>query len=292
MATALPDRAVPATTGAAGRRARRRWWRVSVVAPAAFLIVLVLVAGIGPFVLPDPELTALREARRGVGTPGHLLGTDGLGRDIFSRLASGARISIVVGAGAVASAMVVGTLLGLAAGYVGRWVDAFLMRCVDVLLAFPALVLALAIAAYLGPSIPSVIVALGVAGIPAYARLARAAVLPLKGAEFVTAARMSGAGDVYIVTRHLLPIVLRTLSAYGLLAVGVAVLGEAALSFLGLGVRPPDPSWGTMIEEGRGDIERAPHIVLVPGTALFLTVLSLNLLADALAPGGGARGRQ
>lgn len=262
----------------------------AIAIPAAILALIVVSAIVGPFFLPDPDANALRESGLGLGAPGHLLGTDGLGRDVMSRALHGARISLFVGVVAVAVCMLVGGALGVVAGYRGGLTDTLVMRVMDMILAFPALVLALTISTYLGPSIRNVIIAVAFSRIPAYARLARAVTVSLREREFVWGSKLLGARDISIMVRHIVPNLVSPMLAYGLLGVGIAIIIEASLSFLGLGVRPPQASWGIMISEGRADLERSPHIALVPGAMLFATILSLNLLADAVRARLGDRG--
>lgn len=264
------------------RTGTRRRPPLSIVIPAGVLAVIVLAAIIGPWFLPDPDVTALRDRALGVGSPGHLLGTDALGRDLLARSLHGARISLFVGLVAVSLCMLIGGAFGVVAGYWGGFADTVVMRAMDMILAFPALVLALTISTYLGPSIRNVIIAIAFSRIPAYARLGRAVTLSLREREFVWGSKLLGARHRHVIVRHLVPNLVSPMLAYGLLAVGIAIIVEASLSFLGLGVRPPQASWGIMIAEGRADLERAPHIVLVPGAFLFATILSLNLLADAV----------
>lgn len=261
----------------------RRWTeQLDLWLPAALVVGLVLAALVGPLFVSDPTAVSLGEARLPPGSPEHLLGTDSLGRDLLSRVLHGARVSLLVGVAAVLLGMVVGGTTGIIAGYWGGVVDTVLMRVIDVVLAFPALVLALAIASALGPSIRNLIVALAVFVIPAYARIARATTLSVRQRDYVTAARFLGLGAVTVVRRHVVPNVIPALVAYGFLVMGIAIIVEAALSFLGLGVRPPQPSWGVMIAEGRADMARSPHLVFVPGAFLFVAVLGVNLLGDAL----------
>lgn len=255
---------------------------LSILLPAFVLAAIVMSAIIGPFFTPDPTVNALRDSGLGIGSPGHVLGTDALGRDVLARVLHGARVSLFVGVVAVALCLLIGGALGVVAGFRGGWLDTGIMRLMDMILAFPGLVLALTIAAYLGPSLRNVIIAVTAFRIPAYARLARAVTLSLREREFVWGSKLMGAGDLQIMVRHILPNLVSPLLAYGLLSVGIAIIVEASLSFLGLGVRPPQPTWGIMIAEGRGDLEQSPHAVLVPGGFLFATILSLNMLADAV----------
>lgn len=212
----------------------------------------------------------------------YLLGTDGLGRDILSRLIHGARVSLTIGLISPLIGLVIGGALGVLAGYYRGWVETTVMSAVDIILAFPALALLLAITFYLGPSLGNLILALGFLSIPASARVARANTLSLANREFVLAARAMGASDLYILVREIVPNVLMPLLVFAMLLVAVLIVAEGTLSFLGLSVPPPTPSWGTMIEEGRELLDQAPHVTMIPAAAMCLTVLSFNLIGDRL----------
>jgi peptide/nickel transport system permease protein len=194
----------------------------------------------------------------------------------------GARISLAVGLSTVAVSLTLGVLLGALAGYLGGWTDELISRAVDVLLAFPGILLAVALAAIMGPTLPNVVIALSVLGWTGYARLTRTQVMTLRQRDFVAAARVLGVGPVRIVWRHILPLAAPLLLVQATFGLSGAILAEAALSFLGLGVPPPLPSWGAMLDEGRTFMLVAPHLVLAPGLALALTVLALQLLGDGL----------
>lgn len=256
--------------------------RLSVLIPAVVLSVVMAGCIAAPLVAGDPNTTELLNVRAPVLTEGHLLGTDGFGRDQLSRVLYGGRISLTVGLAVALICMAFGGGLGISAGYWGGRIDSFTMRGMDVLLAFPSLVLALTLAAALGPSTRNVILAVSLSQIPAYSRVARAAALSLRERESIVCSRLMGGSHLHIMVRHLLPNVLVPLVAYALLAVATSMIIEASLSFLGLGVQPPTPSWGVMIAEGRSELSRAPHVVLVPGAVLALTILSINLLGDSL----------
>lgn len=210
------------------------------------------------------------------------LGNDDLGRPLLDRLVAGARTSLIVGLGVVAASAAVGTLIGALAGFLGGWADLVVVRVVDVFLAFPGILLAIALAGVLGPGIDNVILALAAMGWVGYARLARAQVLSLAAREHVTAARALGLGWVAILRRHLIPLALAPLIVEASFGVGAAVLAEAGLSFLGLGVQPPEASWGSLVRDGVPYLLVAPHLAAFPGLAIFLAVLSVNLLGDAL----------
>jgi peptide/nickel transport system permease protein len=215
-------------------------------------------------------------------TPGYPLGADGLGRDILSRLIWGGQISLVVGVVPVVLAALAGITIGTLGGFYGGRLDNVLMRCLDVIFAFPAILLALAIVATLGPSIFNAMLAITVVAIPSFARLIRASVLTLKEQAFVEAARALGAGGGRIVLRHIWPNSLSTVVVYGTLEVGKTVVFAAGLSFLGLGVQPPTPEWGAMLADGRQVLAVAPHVSTVPGLLIFLVTVGLNIVGDAL----------
>jgi len=260
----------------------RRQGRRATGAGAAILLVLALGGAGAPLLAPhDPYAAALRERLRPA-HGGHPLGHDTLGRDVLARVLYGARISLAVGVAAVTLALAVGVLLGAAAGWAGGWVDEAIARVIDVLLAFPGLLLAIALAAVLGPSLRNVVLALAVLGWTGYARLARAEVAALRRREFVQAAEALGARPGRIVVRHLLPLAAPALLVQATFGMAGAIVAEASLSFLGLGAPPPLPSWGAMIDEGRPFLLVAPHLVIWPGLALAATVLALQLLGDGL----------
>jgi peptide/nickel transport system permease protein len=215
-------------------------------------------------------------------SPGHPLGTNPVGNDILSQILYGGRVSFEVGLGTNLIGLVVGGLLGTVAAYRGGLLDAVIMRVLDVLIAFPSLVLALAIAEGLGPGELNVIWALSFFTVPAFARIARAATLRLREQTFMLAAQLVGTRSWRMLLRHIAPNVLPQLVTFGLLGVGVAIILEGALSFLGLGVRPPNPSWGNMIALGQQTLTAQPQLVLIPSIFVFVTVLALNLLGDAL----------
>jgi ABC-type dipeptide/oligopeptide/nickel transport system permease subunit len=214
--------------------------------------------------------------------PQHLMGIDGNVRDFFSRIVFGARLSLIIGVTTVTFAIVIGTLLGALAGYSGGWVDNVIMRFMDVLLAFPALLLAIAIVTVLGPGLINALIAIGIVSIPAYARVVRASVLSIKEQDFVAASRALGASPGHILFQRVLPNALTPLIVQGTLGIASAILDAAALSFLGLGAQPPTPEWGSMLGQERNQVFTAPHLVFLPGVAIMLTVLAFNLLGDGL----------
>jgi peptide/nickel transport system permease protein len=249
---------------------------------AAIVLVALVAALAAPWAVPyDPssQELSLRLERPSVHHP---FGLDELGRDIFSRVLAGARISLLVGVTVVGISTLVGVLLGAIAGYFGGWVDDIISRGIDVLLAFPGILLAIALVAVLGPSLTNVVLALSVIGWVGYARLVRGQVLRAREFEFVQAARALGASTTRILVRHVIPTTLPAVMVQATLGMAGAILAEAALSFLGLGVQPPTPSWGTMLNGGRAHLLDAPHLTIFPGLAIALLVLGFNFLGDGL----------
>ena len=256
--------------------------RPTILAGLIIIAALVLAAVLAPALAPQHPFQ--QDLAGGLGRPGltHLLGQDHLGRDILSRLIHGSRISLMVGLITVGVSSIVGILLGALAGYFGGWTDEVIMRLTDILLAFPGLLLAIALMAVRGPGIPNVIIALSILGWVGYARLVRGQILALKQVEFVTAARALGAPSRRIIGRHLLPNILSPLLVEATFGMAAAILAEAGLSFLGLGTQPPNPSWGAMLNEGRRFLLEAPHLSLFPGLAIMVVVLAFNFLGDGL----------
>ena len=249
---------------------------------AAIVLLTVIGAIIAPWAVPyDParQELALRLERP---TLHHPFGLDELGRDIFSRVLAGARISLFVGLTVVGISSVVGVLLGSIAGYFGGWLDDVISRMIDVLLAFPGILLAIALVAVIGPSLSNVVMALSVIGWVGYARLVRGQVLKARELEFVQAARALGAGTSRILLRHVMPTTMPAVMVQATLGMAGAILAEASLSFLGLGVQPPTPSWGTMLNGGRLHLLDAPHLTIFPGAAIAALVLGFNFLGDGL----------
>jgi peptide/nickel transport system permease protein len=275
-----PDTRSHSPTYDALRRLRRDH---AALAGAGFLIVIVLVSLLAPLIAPaDPTATDLAQRLRPPASPGHPLGTDELGRDLLSRLMWGGRISLAVGFAAVLVAMSAGVVLGLVSGYFGSRIDTIIMRGVDVLMAFPSLLLAIAVVASLGPGLANAMLAVSVVGIPYYARIVRGSVLTLRNQEFVQAARIVGAGHGRIIVHHILANSLAPLVVAATLDVGWMIMAAAGLSFLGLGAQPPTAEWGVMLSAGRQHIRNAPHLSIVPGAMIFLVVLALNFLGDGL----------
>jgi peptide/nickel transport system permease protein len=246
-------------------------------------LAVVALAAIFANILPIPSPTDIDLlGKRALPSAEHWLGNDALGRDELSRLIYGARVSLTVGLLAPVIGVTIGGALGMLAGYFRGRLETFIVGGMDVLLAFPPLVLALALATYMGQTVPNIILIIGVLGIPAFTRVARAVTLSLSEREFVTAARALGATDARILLRELLPNVALPLVAFFLLGVAVTIVVEGALSFLGLGVPPPMPSWGSMIGEGRESLDIAPWLAFLPAVMMFLTVLSFNIVGDTL----------
>jgi peptide/nickel transport system permease protein len=290
---ALEQSALPGALPAAAlplRQSRSRlvnWLRrrdLDLWIPGVILAALLVGCFILPLtgVLPDPAAGDLTETLRPPFSPGHILGTDTIGRDVMSRVLYGGRTSLEVGVSVNVIGIAVGGLIGMFSGFRRGVVDSLIMRVLDVMLAFPALILTIVIATYLGPSELNVIWAISFFSIPAYARLARAVTLKMREQVYIDAARMSGRSDGAILLRHIAPNVLPQLATYSLLQVGIVVMIEATLSFLGAGVGPQEASWGTMIATGQTYLSTNPALVLVPSAFLFVTVVSLNVLGDGL----------
>ncbi len=273
--------------------------RRSAVAGLIILGILVLTAIFAPLIAPyDPTISMLDadppqkiKARTApcihllgcpADQPQHLAGIDGNIRDQFSRLVYGARLSLMIGFSTVTFAIIIGTVLGALAGYFGGWIDNSIMRVMDVLLAFPSLLLAIAIVTVLGPGLINALLAIGIVSIPSYARVMRASVLSVREMDFVSATRSLGGNTYEILFKCILPNALTPLIVQGTLGIASAILDAAALSFLGLGAQPPTPEWGSMLGSERNQVFTAPHLVFYPGLAIMLTVLSFNLIGDGL----------
>ena len=249
---------------------------------AVIVLAVAAMALLAPWLAPhDPNTTNLR-MRNAPPSAQHLLGTDGLGRDLTSRVMWGARVSLRVGLVSVAVGLGFGVLLGLVGGYFGGRIDDVINAAMDFLLAFPAILLAIAIVAALGPGLNQVMIAVGIAILPNFARVTRSAVLSVRNLDYVTAARSLGASHLRIIAHHVLPNVLTPIVVLATLNAAFAIIMEAGLSFLGIGVQPPDATWGSILSEGRTSIQNAPWITMSAGVAISLTVLGLNMLGDGL----------
>jgi len=267
------------------RRLSRRWrYSLRLWIPLTGLVLMLAACFLAPLVLhiDPPNGGLLTQAWLPPFSAGHLLGTDGLGNDVLSRCLYGGRVSFEVGFSSIGLGLIVGGTLGMVAGIKRGIVDVVIMRVLDIILAFPSLVLAMAVASYLGPNERDVIFAIAFFTIPAFARLARANTLRIRNQLFVVASRLSGQKDRRIISGHVVPHVLPRLLTFGLLTVGIAMIIEAALDFLGVGVRPPQPSWGAMMAAGQPNLSNAPWILFAPACFLFLTVVCINLLGDEL----------
>jgi len=279
-----PFREPPSTVWRMRRQFLRRllWTRKTGGIGALIVLALVVLAVAAPLLAPyDP---ADQDLTRRYKSPSaqNLLGTDNFGRDMLSRVIWGARVSMLVGVVAVLISLLVGGFLGITGGYVGGILDQVICSFVETLMAFPFLLLALTIITVLGPGLFNVMLAIGLASVPMFARVLRAEVLAAREREYVTAARSIGASQSRIIYRHILPNIMASLIVLGTTRIATAVLTESSLSFLGLGIRPPTPSWGVMVAEGRAFLERAPWIALVPGAIVLVTILGFNLFGDSL----------
>lgn len=265
------------------RRALRQWLRGP--KPIVGLVLLVTILGaalLAPIIAPYPPLAANFQIARSAPSPEHIFGTDNLGRDVFSRILYGGQISILAGLVPILIAGLIGSLLGLGAGYAGGHVESLIMRLADALLAFPALVLTFAIIYALGPNLGNALIAIGITMIPEYIRVVRGQTLTLREREFVLAATVVGASGWRIVRKHILPNVIAPIIVLATIGAGRAILIEAGLSYLGLGVQPPEASWGSMIQSGYSYINEAWWLVVFPGVAVMLTVLAINFVGDSL----------
>ena len=268
------------------RRSHRTWRRLRRRVGALFGLAVVgffaLIALAAPWIAPfDPLATSWSEVR-GAPSLAHLFGSDELGRDVLSRVIWGTRASILAGVVSVSISLALGVPIGMAAGYLGRWTDALISRITDAMLACPFLILAIALAAFLGPSLTNAMIAIGISATPVFIRLSRAQVLAAKSEDYVEAARALGNPHLRIALRHILPNIVAPLIVQATLAIAAAVIAEASLSFLGLGQQPPAPSWGSMLNTARNYVDQAPWMAIWPGLSIFLLVLSFNLLGDGL----------
>ncbi|MGH3497251.1 MAG: ABC transporter permease [Nocardioidaceae bacterium] len=281
--TAITATGVVPRTGRRRRMLRRFLHRPPAVLGFLGVAVVCLVALFAPLLAPyDPSTTNFHEILKPPLTSGHLLGTDDLGRDVWSRLVVGARASLEAGVLATLLAMVVAVPCGIAAGYYRGWIDAFVSRATDVVLSFPFLILAVGLAAILGPSLSNAVLALAIAQFPAFLRIARGETLGLREQEYVEAAIVNGAPDRSVLVGHILPNALSPLVIQATVAIPGAIIGAAVLSFLGLGVQPPTPDWGTMLSDAQSYVMQHPWFAVPPGLAIALTTLSFNLFGDGL----------
>jgi len=267
-----------------GSRLRRRFARRPTAVIGLFgVCVVVVVALLAPGLAPyAPDASDYNAILQPPGTPGHLLGTDDIGRDLLSRLVVGTRASLTAGVLATLLAVVVAVPLGMIAGYYRGWIDPIVSRVTDVVLSFPFLILAVGLAAILGPSLINAAIALAVSQVPMFVRIARGEVLSLRETEYVQASVVNGAPTRVILFRHMLPNILNPLIVQATVAIPAAIIGAAVLSFLGLGVQPPTPAWGTMLSDAQQYVSQAPWFATFPGLAIALTTLSFNLFGDGL----------
>ena len=251
---------------------------------ALFVIFLLFIAILAPYLTPyDPVSQDYQRFQ----SPNinHWLGTDSLGRDICSRIIQGTRVSMFVGLLAVTIALILGTNLGIISGYFGGKIDTVLMRFIDILLAFPGLVLAMLISGLLGPSLVNAMIAVGIMLTPSFARVSRGSVLTVKNEPYIASAKTIGCSNLYIILKYILPNIMVPLSVLCSISLSIAILAESALSFLGLGIQPPAPSWGGMLHQGRQFMEIAPWVAVFPGLAIMIAVLSFNFFGDGLRDG-------
>jgi peptide/nickel transport system permease protein len=252
------------------------------MAGLAVVAFFVLVATAAPWLAPQDPLATSWSAVRHAPNAAYWFGADELGRDVLSRIIWGARASILAGLVSVSISLGLGVPIGMLAGYLGRWVDALISRVTDAMLACPFLILAIALAAFLGPSLTNAMIAIGISATPVFIRLTRAQVLAAKSEDYVEAARALGNPHLRIALRHIFPNIVAPLIVQATLAIAAAVIAEASLSFLGLGQQPPAPSWGSMLNVARNYVDQAPWMAIWPGVSIFLLVLSFNLLGDGL----------
>ena len=261
---------------------RRLWRNPGAIAGAIVLTAMIMLSVFAPVIAPYDPIAQDSSAIRAAPNADHPFGADTFGRDIFSRVLYGGRMSLPVGFVAVGITAVVGVALGLIAGYYGGRIDTVVMRGVDLMLAFPGIMLAMSLVAILGTSLFNLMLAVGIAAIPEYTRVVRGTVLSAREAEYVTAARVSGTSDRAIVLRHILPNVLPPVIVLATLGIAGAIILGSTLSFLGLGIKPPTPEWGNMLSDGRSMIRHQWWVSFFPGLAIMLTVLAINLLGDGL----------
>ncbi|MFC2082768.1 nickel transporter permease [Candidatus Bipolaricaulota bacterium] len=265
------------------KRRLRRFARNKLALCGALVIgALIVTAFLAPVIAPYGPLDQNIRARLSPPSASHLFGTDALGRDLLSRIIHGARVSLLTGIFVVGSAALVGTALGALAGYFGGWIDKVVMRTVDVFLAFPGMILALAIAGVLGPGLFNMMIALLITAWPSYCRVVRSAVLSIREQEYIESARAVGASNWRIIWRQVLPNCLPPVFVLASMGMGVVILAAAGLSFLGLGAQPPHPEWGSMLNAAKANIMRAPYLSIFPGLAILFSVLGFNFLGDGL----------
>ena len=266
-----------------GQRAWRRLLRrKGAMIGLGFVFFFILLALLAPWIAPHDPLATSWSAIRKAPSIANLFGTDEIGRDVLSRVVWGARASLLAGVVSVCISLSLGLPIGMLAGYLGGWTDGLISRATDAMLACPFLILAIALAAFLGPSLSNAMIAIGISATPIFIRLTRASVMAVKVEDYVEAARAVGNPHLRIVLRHILPNILAPLIVQATLAIAAAVIAEASLSFLGLGQQPPAPSWGSMLNTAKNYIEQAPWMAIWPGASIFLLVLSFNLLGDGL----------
>ena len=285
MAVVDPAPTIELTGRARRRRLLRKRFLRRPLAILGLLVALgfIVVAVFAPLIAPyDNDYTDFNSLLAKPGTHGHVLGTDELGHDVFSRIVWGSRASIQAGVFATLLAMAIAVPIGLVAGYYRGWIDPVIARLTDVMLAFPFLIVAVALAAILGPSLTNATIALGVGAAPNLIRVARGESLALREEDYVRAAVANGASDARILSRHVFPNMLSTLIVQATVTIPAAIIGEAVLSFLGLGVQPPTPSWGVMLNDAKDYLGEAPRLAFYPGIAIFFCSLSFNLLGDGL----------
>jgi peptide/nickel transport system permease protein len=282
LEVAMPAARRVRTEGALLRTTRRLLRHRGAIAGALMILIVVLAAALAPIIAPfEPDEMGVGPSLAGPSLA-HWMGTDTFGRDIYSRILYGAKLSLTVGAVAVAISAGFGIVLGLVAGYYGGWIDGILMRIIDILLAFPGILLALAIVSILGISLTNLMIAVGIGGVPSFARLVRGSTLTVKEYLYVTVARSIGAKDAPIIFRHILPNVISPIIVYATLRIAFAIIATSSLSYLGLGAKPPTPEWGVMLSDGREFMRVAPWVTTFPGLAIMLSVMGINLLGDGL----------
>ena len=302
MAAQLPDMTAATLTAGAQQplpslvsAGQLRWQKIAralrLWVPAGILIALLFMCFVWPYIysIPPGDSGSILAASLPPFSPGHWLGTDPNGVDIFSMLVYGGQVSFEISLAVTAIGMIIGGTIGLTAGYFGGWADSVLSRVIDVLIAFPALVLVLAVAEVLQPSETHLIWALSVLSVPGFARVFRGSTLVIRQAPFITAARLSGTSNRKIIFKHILPNVIPGIITFALILVGIVVILEGAVDFLGLGIQIPQPSWGAMIAKGQNVLTAEPQYVLIPSIVLLIFVMSLNLLGDALRERWGVR---